>query len=90
MTSAEKINKELDWESIRDRIDFLGLSLFHKINYCETRPLIRFCLTSQIMRKESRQVGHCNRYQNYETKFSNSYFLYFSKVGHFLTLIHFQ
>ena len=79
LTSSEKINKELGWESIRERIDFLGLSLFHKINYCETRPLIRSCLTSRIMRNESRQVGNYNRYPNYGTKFSNSYFPYFSK-----------
>ena len=69
LTSSEKINKELGWESIRDRIDFLGLSLFHKINYCETRTLIRSCLTSRIMRNESRQVGNYNRYPNYVTNF---------------------
>merc|ERR1712082_526646 len=40
LTSAEKINKELGWESIKTRIDFLGLSLFHKINTDETRPLL--------------------------------------------------
>ena len=31
LTSMEKLNKELDWETIRTkfRVDFLGLSLFH-------------------------------------------------------------
>ena len=31
------------------------------------------------MRKESRQVGHFNRYPNYGSNFSNSFFPYFSK-----------
>ena len=31
-TSKDKLNAELGWESIQTRIDFLGLSLFHKID----------------------------------------------------------
>ena len=74
-----KINSELGWESIKARIDFLGLSLFHKINYYETRPLVRSCLTERIFRSESRQYGHFMKYPNYGSKFNNSYFPYFSK-----------
>ena len=70
LTSAEKINSELGWESIKDRIDFLGLSLFHKINYYETRPLVRSCLTERIFRLASRQYGHFMKYPNYGSKFN--------------------
>ena len=44
-TSMEKLNIELGWETIKKRIAFLGLSLFHKIHLRETRTLIRECLT---------------------------------------------
>ena len=54
LTSSDKINIELGWESIKTRIDFLGLSLFHKVAMGDTRPLIRSCLTEQIFRKGSR------------------------------------
>ena len=40
-TSKEKHNSELGWESIKKRIDFLGLCFFHKIHKQETRPLIK-------------------------------------------------
>ena len=79
LTRSEKINIELGWESIKTRIDFLGLSLFYKVAMHETRPLIRSCLTDQIFRKGSRQFGHFSKYPNYGTAFSKSYFPYFSK-----------
>ena len=31
-TSRVKLNDELGWESIQKRIEYLGLSIFHKIN----------------------------------------------------------
>ena len=31
-TSSMKLYEELGWETIRERIDFLGLNIFHKIN----------------------------------------------------------
>ena len=42
-TSKEKLYKELGWETIQKRIDYLGLSIFHKIHVSETRPLLRKC-----------------------------------------------
>ena len=33
LTSQEKLNLELGWESIKKRIEFLGLSLFQKIHF---------------------------------------------------------
>ena len=44
-SSKDKLNVELGWESIQKRIEFLGLSLFHKIHLRETRPLIRQCMS---------------------------------------------
>ena len=79
LTSSEKLNIELGWESIQTRVDFLGLSLFHKINYYETRPLVRECLTSLNMRIHSKQYGKYMPYPKYGRKFDQSYFPYFSK-----------
>ena len=58
LTSSKKINNELGWESIKIRADFLGLSLFHKIVFHETRPLVRSCLSEKIFRKGSCQFGN--------------------------------
>ena len=41
-TSKEKLFSELGWESIKQRADFLGLTLFHKIHCNITRPLIKY------------------------------------------------
>ena len=79
LTSADKINVELGWETIKTRIDFLGLSLFHKINYHETRPLIRSYLNDRIMRTNCRQFGRFKSYPNYGSKFEKSFFPYFTK-----------
>ena len=43
LTSQEKLNIELGWESIKKRIDFLGLCLFQKMHLHLTRPLVRKC-----------------------------------------------
>ena len=45
LTNRDKLNVELGWESISKRIEFLGLSLFHKIHLNETRPLIGECMS---------------------------------------------
>ena len=39
-TSRDKLNEELGWETIKKRIDYLGLNIFHKIHVKETRPLL--------------------------------------------------
>ena len=44
LTSREKLNKELGWESISERGDFLSINIFHKIHLHETRPLVRNCM----------------------------------------------
>ena len=40
-TSKDKLNKALGWESIKKRIDFLGLCIFHKIHRQESRHLVQ-------------------------------------------------
>ena len=47
-SSRDKLNVELGWETIQKRIEFLGLSLFHKIHLSETRHLIRQCLSKKF------------------------------------------
>ena len=44
LTSREKLNGELGWESIFERGNFLSLNIFQKIHLHETRPLIRNCM----------------------------------------------
>ena len=38
-TSRDKLINELGWENMQTRINFLGLSFFHKIHLQEARPL---------------------------------------------------
>ena len=81
-TSMEKLNIELGWETIKKRTEFLGLSLFHKIHLHETRPLSRTCLSKLDFEKQfvSRSKGGYLPYQNFGTKFLNSFFPFFSKL----------
>ena len=44
LTSQVKLEQDLAWETLSDRALFLGLSLFHKIHLCETRPVITTCM----------------------------------------------
>ena len=77
-SSKIKLNNDLGWESIKTRIDFLGLSLFHKINLGETRPLLTTFLP-QRNERIGRQLGDYKKLPNYGVKFSNSFFPYFSQ-----------
>ena len=55
-TSQEKLNIELGWESIKKRVDFLGLCLFQKMHLHLTRPLVN-AYQNLIMIKEQGQEG---------------------------------
>ena len=44
LTSKEKLNIELGWETIKCRANILGLNIFHKIHRKETRPLVSKCM----------------------------------------------
>ena len=87
-TSREKLNIELGWESIKTRIDYLGLCIFHKIHCYATRPLIRSCLTNLNVHHEYNlrgKVGY-QPYPHYNIKFQNSFFPYISKLWNNLPL----
>ena len=81
-TSREKLNNELGWENIKTRIDFLGLSIFHKIHLKETRPLVRSCLTKLDFEKKhfTRSKGGYSPYPNYGVKYLSTFFPYISKL----------
>ena len=79
-SSKDKLNVELGWESIQKRIEFLGLSLFHKIHLRETWPLIRQCMSKLDYEKgyEMRSKGGYSPYTNYGNKVINSFFPFIS------------
>ena len=79
LTSKEKLNIELGWESIKTRIDFLGLCFFQKIHVGETRPLVTTYMTEYNANPNSRQKGTYSLHPNYGVKFTNSFFPYFTK-----------
>lgn len=80
-TSKEKLDEELGLETIKDRIKFLGLCLFHKIHIFESRPLVRKCLTKLDWERKQilRSRGGYLPYPNYNIKFQNSFFPLMSK-----------
>jgi hypothetical protein len=81
LTSKEKLNSELGWETIESRANFLGLSLFHKIKLGETRPLILKCMPALAppIRHELRKRRPHIRYPAGKVGFSKSFFPNFTK-----------
>ena len=43
-TSRIKLDQDLGWESLAERFELFGLSLFHKITHNNVRPLLRSLL----------------------------------------------
>ena len=80
-SSAKKLFIDLGWETLQDRHDFLGLTLFYKIQNSMTRPLIRQCMplpnTSDQYEPRSRPPYRQFKYHN--KKFHNSFFPYFTR-----------
>ena len=76
LTSRDKLNSELGWESIQKRCDILSLNIFHKIHRYETRPLIRTCMPTPDIEKKypSRSKGGYIPFKKFNTKFNNSFF----------------
>ena len=74
-TSRAKLNNELGWENIQQRIKFLSLCLFHKIHLHETRPLVRSCMSKLDYEKKylTRSKGGYSPYPYFGTKYSNSF-----------------
>ena len=81
-TSKDKLNTELGWESIKKRIDFLGLCLFQKMHLHLTRPLVRKFMPKLDWNKDqrTRSKGGYLPYNNFRNKFLNSYFPYMTKL----------
>ena len=77
-TSKDKLNVELGWESLSDRADFLGLTIFHKIHLQETRPLVFKCM-STLNEFSSRSKGKYKLFPNLGANFTKSFFPYFTK-----------
>ena len=69
-TSREKLNKELWWETIQKWIEYLGLSIFHKIHVRDTRPLLKKCFTKLdwVKRRNLKSKGGYLPYPNYGNK----------------------
>ena len=78
-TSADKLNTELGWESIKTRAEFLGLCIFHKIHLNETRPLIRQCMPDINYENRLRSQGSYKSFPYISVKYSNSFFPHFTK-----------
>ena len=80
-TSKEKLFAELGWESIKQRADFLGLTLFHKIHCKLTRPLVNNCMPELLARPQNLRSDKVYR-QLHGTgiKYRNSFFPYMSRL----------
>ena len=74
-TSKQKIFIDLGWECIEKRIEYLSLSLFHKIHIHETRSQIRQCLPPVNQYPNfTRSNKHYGTYPETNTDFCNSFF----------------
>ena len=85
-TSKDKLNVELGWESISERADFLGLTLFHKIHLKETRPLVFKCM-STLNLFSSRSKGNYKMFPNLGKYFQILSFLTSLNDGTILAMV---
>ena len=82
LSSKQKLNRDLGWETIQCRADILGLNIFHKIHVKETRPLIRNCMP-KLDRDKELNLRSKITYQPFKTKsenFCKSFFPHVSKI----------
>ena len=80
-TSKEKLFSELGWESIKQRADFLGLTLFHKIHCNVTRPLIKHFMPELAERQYNLRTDKVYKEIPTSTqKFPNSFFPYMTRL----------
>ena len=82
LTSKDKLNSELGWETIQKRSELLGLNFFHKIHLHETRPLIRNCMPKLDFEREHflRSKGGYIPFKNIGNKFKTSFFPHHSEL----------
>ena len=75
LSSKDKLNIKLGWETIQKRSDILSLNIFHKIHLHETRPLIRSCMPKLDFENKhnTRSKGGYIPFKNLGFKFKNSF-----------------
>ena len=76
-TSRVKLYEELGWETIQQRADFLGFTLYHKIHLGQTRPLIRSNMQPRD-HNNTRSSGDYKLFKYKSVKFSKTFFPYFT------------
>ena len=81
-TNKQKLNEELQWETIKCRADILGLNIFHKIHVKGTRPLIRNWMPeiNWNRRINLRLKGGYMPFKSKNDRFLKSFFPYYSKL----------
>ena len=81
-----KLNKELGWETIGERANYLGITLFHKIHRNETRPLIKSNMQPwDTGSKNTRSGGKYLPFRFKSLKYNNSFFPYFTRHWNMLS-----
>ena len=78
-TNQSRLEADLSWESIAERVKFLGLGIFHKIHLNLTRPLIKSCMP-EINTNNTRASGSYKRLPFKSKKYSDSFFPKFSQL----------
>ena len=79
-TSRIKLDNDLGWESLSDRYELLGLSLFHRIAHNNVRPLLRSLLPKLKDKKYNTRSN--DEYENFlrpNEKYYNSFFPHFTR-----------
>ena len=79
-TSRIKLDNDLGWESLADRYELLGLSLFHRIAHNNVRPLLRSFLPKIKDKKYNTRSN--DEYENFprpNEKYYKSFFPHFTR-----------
>ena len=79
LTSQQKLEADLGWESLSTRANFLGLCQFQKFHLHESRPLVLRCMPEINIARTTRNKDFYRPFKKLGDKFSNSFFPYFTK-----------
>ena len=86
-TSRIKLEKDLGWESLSDRNEFLGLSMFYKISHNLVRPLIRTFLPKPVVKNyNTRSKDEYVNFARPNEKFYKSFFPHFTRSWNNLSI----
>ena len=80
-SSAKKLFIDLGWETPKERHDFLGLTLFHKLLSNLTRPLVRQCMpiSNTNTQYQLRNSPPYQQFKYHNKKYNDSFFPYFTR-----------